>query len=53
VRLQVSVQPGTVVLDSLTRELIGKLFDCSDLGALEAGDGVEPIRRQVPAHGSP
>jgi len=45
VRLPVSAEPGTVVLDSLTRHLIGNLFDCGDLDAIEAGDGAEPIRR--------
>ena len=37
VRLQMSAQPNSVVVDRATRRLIGKLFDCYDIGEIEAG----------------
>ena len=43
-RLALSAQPETVAIEPTTRGLIGNLFDCRELGALEAADGVEPIR---------
>jgi class 3 adenylate cyclase/predicted ATPase len=41
-QLQISAQPSTVVIDDATRRLIGKLFDCRDVGiiAAEAGSPV-------------
>jgi class 3 adenylate cyclase len=43
-RLALWAQPDTVAVDSGTRRLIGNLFDCLELSALEPGVGVEPIR---------
>jgi predicted ATPase/DNA-binding winged helix-turn-helix (wHTH) protein len=45
VRLQVSGQPDTVTIEPTTWRLIGSLFDCRDLGALDASSDTEPIRR--------
>jgi predicted ATPase/DNA-binding winged helix-turn-helix (wHTH) protein len=44
-RLQSSAQPNAVVIDALTRRLIGNLFDCSDLGAMEAAPDAEALHR--------
>jgi predicted ATPase/DNA-binding winged helix-turn-helix (wHTH) protein len=43
-RLQLSVQPGIVAIESDTRQLIGNLFDCRDLGAVETAGSTEPTR---------
>jgi len=43
-RLAVSAQPDTVTIDPATRRLTGNLFDCRELGAIEAGGSTEPIR---------
>jgi len=43
-RLAVSTQPGTVTIDPATRRLTGDLFDCRELGAIEAAGSTEPIR---------
>jgi DNA-binding winged helix-turn-helix (wHTH) protein len=45
VRLQISALPDTVVIDRTTRQLIGNLFDCRDLSAIEIGSDAEPIHR--------
>ena len=45
VRLQISAQPDTVVIESATRRLIGNLFECRDLGAIDNGCDDEPLRR--------
>jgi class 3 adenylate cyclase/predicted ATPase len=45
VRLQVSAQPDTVTIEPTTWRLIGNLFDCRDLGALDTHSDTEPIRR--------
>jgi DNA-binding winged helix-turn-helix (wHTH) protein/predicted ATPase/class 3 adenylate cyclase len=45
VRLQSSAQPDTVTIEPTTRRLIGNLFDCRDLGALDRSGDTEPIRR--------
>src|SRR6516162_264381 len=45
IRLQVSAQPDTVTIEPTTWRLIGNLFDCRDLGALDANSDTEPIRR--------
>jgi predicted ATPase/class 3 adenylate cyclase len=45
VRLQVSAQPNTVTIEPTTWRLIGNLFDCRDLGALDTSSDTEPIRR--------
>src|SRR6516225_4315625 len=45
VRLQVSAQADTVTIEPTTWRLIGNLFDCRDLGALDANDDSEPIHR--------
>jgi DNA-binding winged helix-turn-helix (wHTH) protein/predicted ATPase len=38
-QLHMSAQPSTVVIDDATRRLIGKLFDCRDVGSIEADAG--------------
>jgi class 3 adenylate cyclase len=43
-RLLVSASPGTVAIDRATRRLIGNLFDCRELGAVETTGGTKPIR---------
>jgi DNA-binding winged helix-turn-helix (wHTH) protein/predicted ATPase len=43
-RLLVSAQPDTVVIEWATRRLIGNLFVCRELGAIETTGGIEPIR---------
>ena len=45
VRLQVSAQSDTVIIEPTTWRLIGNLFDCRDLGALDTNSATEPIRR--------
>ncbi|MBV8089065.1 MAG: adenylate/guanylate cyclase domain-containing protein, partial [Alphaproteobacteria bacterium] len=45
VRLQVSAQPDTVTIETTTWGLIGNLFDCRDLGAIDTKSDTEPIRR--------
>ncbi len=45
VRLQVSAQPDSVTIEPTTWRLIGNLFDCRDLGALDTNTDTEPIRR--------
>jgi class 3 adenylate cyclase len=45
VRLQVSAKPDTVAIEPTTWRLIGNLFDCRDLGALDTNSDGEPIRR--------
>ena len=45
VRLQVSAQPDTVTIEPTTWRLIGSLFDCRDLDALDTNSDTEPIRR--------
>jgi len=42
-RLLDAAGPGAVVISSATRRLIGKLFDCRDLGALESSGSAEPV----------
>ena len=44
-RLQVSAKPDTVTIEPTTWRLIGNLFDCRDLGALDTNSATEPIRR--------
>jgi DNA-binding winged helix-turn-helix (wHTH) protein/predicted ATPase len=44
-RLQVSAQPDTVTIERTTWRLIGNLFDCRDLGALDTNSDTRPIRR--------
>ena len=44
-RLQSSAQPDTVTIEPTTWRLIGNLFDCRDLGALDTNSDTEPIRR--------
>ncbi len=39
VRLQMSAQPSSVIIDGATRRLVGTLFDCSDAGEIETGGG--------------
>jgi class 3 adenylate cyclase len=43
-RLALSARADTVAVDPATRYLVGNLFDCRELGALEAASGVEAIR---------
>ena len=42
-RLQMSAEPDTVVVERVTRHLLGNLFDCRDLDPIIADDA-EPIR---------
>jgi DNA-binding winged helix-turn-helix (wHTH) protein len=44
-RLQSSAQPNAVVIDTITRRLIGNLFDCRDLGPMEAAPDAETLHR--------
>jgi class 3 adenylate cyclase len=44
-RLQMSGQPGTVLIESATRHLLGDLFECRDLDATTDGSDVETVRR--------
>jgi hypothetical protein len=43
-RLQILAHPDTVAIEHTTRHLIGDLFDCRDLHAIEISGG-EPVRR--------
>jgi class 3 adenylate cyclase len=43
-RLSLLAQADTVAIEPSTRRLIGNLFDCRELSALEAAGGTEPIR---------
>jgi class 3 adenylate cyclase len=43
-RLVVLARPDTVAVDRATRRLIGNLFDCRDLGAIDTNSGIEPVR---------
>jgi DNA-binding winged helix-turn-helix (wHTH) protein/predicted ATPase len=47
VRLQMSAQPGTVIIDGATQHLIGELFDYSDAGIIEPGSGDRVTAWQV------
>jgi DNA-binding winged helix-turn-helix (wHTH) protein/predicted ATPase len=44
-RLLASARPDTVVIDRVTRRLIGNLFACRDLGAVETNSDTDPTRR--------
>jgi TolB-like protein/predicted ATPase/class 3 adenylate cyclase len=44
-QLQMSTQADTVVIDPATRRLVGDLFDCRELGAIETPGSTEPMRR--------
>jgi class 3 adenylate cyclase len=44
VLLQISAQANTVAIDPATRRLIGSLFGCRDLDAIETSAGAKPIR---------
>jgi len=43
-QLLVSAQPDTVAIDPGSRRLVGNLFDCRELGAIETLGGSEPMR---------
>jgi class 3 adenylate cyclase/tetratricopeptide (TPR) repeat protein len=43
-RLALSAQPDMVAIEPTTRRLTGNLFDCRELGVLEAAGGIQPIR---------
>jgi class 3 adenylate cyclase len=43
-RLQALAEPGTVVIGPQTRRLLGDLFECRDLGAIEVKGFPEPLR---------
>jgi DNA-binding winged helix-turn-helix (wHTH) protein/predicted ATPase len=45
VRLQLTAQPDTVTIERTTWRLIGSLFDCRELRALDTNSETEPIRR--------
>jgi DNA-binding winged helix-turn-helix (wHTH) protein/class 3 adenylate cyclase len=36
-RLQMSAQPGMVAIDEATRRLVGKLFECHEIGDIDTG----------------
>src|SRR5215472_1579272 len=42
-RLQALAEPGTVVIGPQTRRLLGDLFECHDLGAIEVKGFPEPV----------
>ncbi len=42
-RLQAIAEPDTVVIAASTRRLVGNLFECRDLGAVEAKGFAEPV----------
>jgi class 3 adenylate cyclase len=42
-RLQAHAEPGTVVIGPQTRRLLGGLFECHDLGAIEVKGFPEPV----------
>ncbi len=44
-QLQSSAQPNAMVIDTITRRLIGDLFDCRDLGTLELTHHSEATHR--------
>jgi len=44
-RLLTSAEQNTVVIDRVTRRLIGNLFRCRDLGTLDTNGDTEPTRR--------
>jgi len=44
VRLQASGQPDAVAIGPVTRRLVGNLFDCRELGAIETNNGAAPMR---------
>jgi class 3 adenylate cyclase len=43
-RLQVMAEPNGIVISSSTRRLLGKLFECRDLGAVDAKGFAEPVQ---------
>src|SRR6185436_14166558 len=43
-RLQAMAEPGTVLSDDTTRRLVGGLFECRDLGAVEVKGFRTPVR---------
>ena len=43
-RLQALAEPGSVVIAAATRRLVGGLFECADLGAVEAKGFAGPVR---------
>ena len=45
VRLRVSARPDLVTIEPATCRLIGSLFNCRDLDALDTNSDAEPIRR--------
>jgi class 3 adenylate cyclase/predicted ATPase len=42
--LRISAQAGAVAIDQITRNLIGNLFDCRELDAIETTGGTGPMR---------
>jgi len=43
IQLRLSAQPGIVAIESATRRQIGGLFDCRDLGTIDAAGRAEPV----------
>ncbi len=43
-RLQSSAQPNAMLIDAVTRRLVGNLFDCRDAGTIVAPRGGEPVQ---------
>jgi DNA-binding winged helix-turn-helix (wHTH) protein/tetratricopeptide (TPR) repeat protein len=44
-RLQMSAEPDTVVVEGVTRHLLGNLFECHEQDPITLGRDAEPIRR--------
>src|SRR5262245_22704854 len=42
-RLHALAEPNTVAIDRITRRLVGNLFDCRALGAIEVTEAAEPV----------
>jgi len=43
-RLHIAAEPGTVLIDSATRRLVARLFDCRDFDPLPVAGSAEPLR---------
>src|SRR5215468_1470720 len=50
-RLQISAQPNATVIDDVTRCLVGKLFDCREIGTIPVEPGHSILTWQVFGHG--
>jgi class 3 adenylate cyclase len=43
-RLQVGAAPGSIAIDQITRRLLGGLFECRDLGGIDAKGFANPVQ---------